>query len=87
MSRTSIYVSEMTHFFNPDEFKELGYQRSIALSETLVYPTFDKSQILYKFISQTTVELFDFSWIDTSSIQMLNFGKTLLNYKIEETQS
>ena len=83
MSQTIIFVSELTHYFNADEFNELGYQRAIAQSETIVFPKKDTNQVVNKFISKTNIELFDFAWLDTSTIDIFYLGKFLQNYKVE----
>ena len=38
---------------------------------------------MQKEISQTTIQLFDFAWLDTSAISLVNFGSEKLVYQTE----
>ena len=51
MAETVIYLSELTHYFNADEYEEFGYQKAITVSQTLIYPTFQRMQIVLKYVS------------------------------------
>jgi len=43
------------------------------------------SQYLVKEISQTTIELFDFRYLDTANIAIIDFSKTFTNYEVQST--
>ena len=86
MANSLIYFSELTHYFNADEYEEIGYQRAITGSVTFVNPSLDLFQKVTKFVSQTIVELYDFAWLDTSVINIFNLGKTFFNYKIRDQE-
>lgn len=79
-------MSELTHYFNADEYNELGYQKAVSLTQSIVYPKMDAFTQLTKYITLTSVDFFDFGWLDTSAISIIDLGRKFTNYKVDETQ-
>lgn len=80
-----IVTSEMSRYFNAADYTKNGYQNPITLSETTVYPKNDTTIEVSNYISKTTIEFFDFMWLDTSAITFTDFGQELDNYKVDKS--
>lgn len=71
---SAIYVQDIVRYFDPDLYKEKGYQQPIAESPQIYTLFSDRGYLAYKEISRREITFFDFSWLDLSSITLFDFG-------------
>ena len=80
-----VYTTDLSHSFNADSYREVGYQQAISPSEKGFIYSKTGSMLLNKQISKTTVNYFSFEWLDTSAISLIDFGDEFTNYQVESS--
>ena len=80
-------MQEISHYFNADFFSANGYLDAVTLTHSNI--SFDTSRYIsaIKSISQTSVSFFNFMWLDTSALSVINLGNEFETYAVEETKS
>ena len=78
-----IYTTDLSHSFEPNEYRKVGYQKALSVTEKGLEITKTGSQHLTLEISKTTVKYYWFSLLDTSAITLIDFGKEFTNYQVE----
>ena len=80
-------ASDITRFFNADFYNENGYQSAVSTSSQIeIFPK-EGHQNIYKQISKTTVGYYNFHFLDTSAISLVDFSTEFTNYSVERTSS
>lgn len=78
-----IIASEITFYFDPEEYLKDGYQKAIIVETDNQVLNSLLSTGVNKAISRTDIEFYSFQWLDTSAINALNFGKNLISWNVE----
>ena len=69
-----VYNAIITRYFEPTYYEENGFLGFITLNSDFYYPALNQQQIFYKRIEKQVIEYYPFSWLDTSSFSLINFG-------------
>ena len=83
LDRTFVEIKEISRFFNVDDYKEKGYEGFITLNEDRIIMEDGYSVEIGNQIGQKTTQLYDFAWLDISSIYLFDFGTEFTNYRVE----
>ena len=78
-----VYLREISHYFNAEFYNDNQYLDSVALTQELYYLETGKKFEIARYISETETEYYDFMWLDTSSITLLDFGQTFITYAVD----
>ena len=69
-----IVTTEISRYFNAEDFTKNGFQSPVTLSEITTYPKQNLTVEVLNYISKTSIEFFNFMWLDTSAITFTDFG-------------
>ena len=78
---TGVYLTETSRNFKPHIYSQKGFQDAIPLSDTTTYLNPDMTIEIDKNIFQENITFFDFKWLDSSTIPVVN-ATNLTNYKV-----
>ena len=84
INTATAFTSEISNYFNAEFYHQNGFQDSIALTQSVFFPEPGQTQYEVKEISQVEVQLYDFKLLDTSNIDIINFGENIDNYQVLE---
>ena len=79
------YTTDVSRNFNADEYRKNGFQTPVSATDDGFAMNRDGTMIYQKLLSKTDVNYFNFSWLDTSSISMFDFGESFENYQVESS--
>ena len=80
---TEIMTWEMSRYYTYDLYKEHGYMPFIMTNENVFDLQPHATNFMVSYVMQQTTTTFDFKWIDTSQISLVDFGTTLYDYKTD----
>ena len=81
VKNTEIILTETSRNFKPHNYTDKGFQDAIPLSDTTTYLNPDMTIEIDKNIFQENITFFDFKWLDSSTIPVVN-ATSLTNYKV-----
>ena len=73
-------ASDLTRYFNADDYNENGFLKSVQTSQQ--FDVFQKNMqtTMYKSISQTKINYYNFYFLDTSAISLIDFSSEFETY-------
>lgn len=82
MESTYVILSSNSRYFDAKDFSKQGFQSPFAEGYEMILL---KSDVLVQktyLIEQTEINFYDFMWLDTSAISVIEFGQKLFNYRV-----
>ena len=84
LDESGIISGLTTRYFNPVEYQQQGYNTPITMSLASVFLSTTYATILMESVAKQEVTVYNHKLLDTSSIQVVDFGKQYTNYEIEK---
>jgi len=76
-----LFLEDITRTFDATSYRKNGFKEPVSAREfAIVIDDFDANYLVKKEISKTTIEYYDFEWLDTSSISIHDFSTTFEFY-------
>ena len=80
-----VIASDLTRYFNAADYNENGFLKSVQTSQQ--FDVFQKNMqtTMYKSISQTKINYYNFYFLDTSAISLIDFSSEFETYQVERS--
>ena len=80
-----VYTADINRYFNAEEYVENDVMNYITLSQDIVFLKKATEIDLKKSVAKNEIQFFNFSFLDTSDISIINLGTDFTNYVVERT--
>ena len=82
----SLWSQEITRYFNPSSYLKLGYEDAVASSHDVTILTDEYEIFVAKQVSRLEVSFFNNYFIDTSAIDLIDFGNHFTDFKVASSK-
>ena len=81
-----LILEDVSRVFDATDYRKNGFKDPVSGKEYGIVIDLTANELIKKEISQQTIQYYDFAWLDTSAITVIDFSTTFNNYNTESIE-